>query len=345
MHKVRAISHLAQHARESQNGRFLCQSVVITLVAFLLAACGANEPTPQVFQATIPAVNQNAPVYTNTPTLTPTLTFTPTLTPTFTLTPSLTATRTIPPSPTFTPTLTFTPSPTLPLWTLTPVSQPSEDEGALSVGGTSEAASFTTPEGWSCVEFPCEDDVDGFLQRIRVPEGYVVDHVGKFPAQPLQIAYGGDGRLYATTLENGTLAGAIYVMNPDGSTDRYSKDTFFSPIGLAFQPGTDVLYISGRVSPSSDGGLWRVLPDGSSEIVLDDLPCCFDVVGNQPNGMVFGPDGYLYLGIGSLTDHAEPADSKHDKFATPQPYEASVLRIQPHTGEIEVYAAGIRNPY
>jgi glucose/arabinose dehydrogenase len=69
------------------------------------------------------------------------------------------------------------------------------------------------------------------------------------------------------------------------------------------------------------------------------------VIDNQPNGMVFGPDGYLYLGVGSLTDHLEPPFPDRMPFAELQPYEASILRIQPHTGEIEIYAQGIRNPY
>jgi hypothetical protein len=313
---------------------YRARTAALLFICLWIAACGATGEAPQGFRATSAPVNPNAPVYTLTPSLTPTDTRTPTPTLTFTPTHTLTATFT------YTPTVTFTPEPTQPLWTLTaPVS-----DGA-PVAGTPEAALFTTPEGWSCEEFPCEEDIQGFLARIQVPQGYSLEHVGRFPGQPLQIAYGADGRLYATVLENGTLTGGVYVLNRDGSTERYSQDTFFSPVGLAFQPGTDALYVSARTTATAGGSLWRVLPDGSAEIVLDDLPCCFDVVGNQPNGMVFGPDGYLYLGVGSLSDHAEPSNPQREKYATPQPYEASILRIQPHTGEIETFVEGIRNPY
>jgi glucose/arabinose dehydrogenase len=198
-------------------------------------------------------------------------------------------------------------------------------------------------DGWSCGDFPCADDINDFLRRIQVPRGFAVSHYGRFPGQPMQIAFGRDGRLYATVLENGTRSGAVYALNSDGSSERYAGD-FLSPVGLAFQPGTDVLYVSARSSEATGGALYRVQANGDTRLVLDDLPCCFSL-DNQPNGMVFGPDGYLYLGVGSLTDRAEPPDPRRARFAEIDPLEASVLRIQPHTGAVEAYARGIRNPY
>lgn len=306
----------------------------------LLAACDTGSPTGQAFQATVPPTSNSAPVYTPTLTVTPseTPTVTPSLTPT--LTPTLTATPTLTVTPSLTSTLTPTFTPTVPLWTLTPVSNADAPSGVLPA-----PASFSSALGWSCDDFPCADDVDGFLKRIQVPPGYVVEHVGQFPAQPMQITYGPDGRLYATALENGSRNGAVYVMNADGSTERYSGD-FISPIGLAFQPGTDTLYVSARVMVGEGGGLWRVQPGGGTpEAVLTDLPCCFSLIDNQPDGMTFGPDGYLYLGVGALTDHGESATPKTKPFAELHPLEASILRIQPHTGDVEVYASGLRNPY
>jgi glucose/arabinose dehydrogenase len=87
------------------------------------------------------------------------------------------------------------------------------------------------------------------------------------------------------------------------------------------------------------------VPGREPEIVLGDLPCCYGLIDNQPNGMVFGPDGYLYLGIGALTDHAESDHPGSQPYADIQPLEAAVLRIQPHTGEVEAFAQGLRNPY
>lgn len=308
------------------------RSALLLSLAALLAACA---PAPQSFQATVaPTLAATAPIYTATPSLTPshTLTATPTqtATATVTFTPSATATHTPTPSPV----------PTLALVTLTP---------AFSAGAppaiAAAPAGFSVVDGWACGDFPCADDIEGFLQRIRVPFGFVVEHVGRLPGQPQQITYGPDGRLYATVLEDGTRSGAVVVLNEDGTTARYSSD-FFSPAGLAFQPGTGVLYVSARVSPERDGGLWRV-PEGGgdAQAVITNLPCCLNAIENQPNGMAFGPDGYLYLTVSGLTDHGEAGQGSRTPYAEIVPLEASILRVQPHTGAVEVFARGLRSPY
>ncbi|MBI5671541.1 MAG: PQQ-dependent sugar dehydrogenase [Chloroflexi bacterium] len=315
------------------NQKFISAPLLLCAFALILfSACGAN-PTPQAFRATLPPTALNAPVYSPTPSVTPSLT--PTAT--FTRTPSPTPTPTLTPTTTFTPTLS--PTPTQPLWTLTPASNTGAPPAILP-----EPAEFAPTAGWSCEDFPCEDDINGFLQRIRVPAGYTLEHAGQFPGQPVQITYGPDGRLYATVLENGTRDGAVYALNTDGSAERFS-DTFISPVGLAFQPGTDVLYVTARATPLQGGALYRLPPGEPAQAVLTDLPCCLSVIENQPNGIVFGPDGYLYLGVGSLTDHAESQQPESKPYADIRPDEAAILRIQPHTGEIEVYATGIRNPF
>ena len=70
---------------------------------------------------------------------------------------------------------------------------------------------------------------------------------GSSPVSRCKSPMGRDGRLYATVLENGTRSGAVYAMDADGTATRYSGD-FVSPLGLAFQPGTDVLYVSARMT-------------------------------------------------------------------------------------------------
>ncbi|MBA3869233.1 MAG: PQQ-dependent sugar dehydrogenase [Anaerolineae bacterium] len=310
------------------------------MVILLLAACGTAPGTQQAFQATVPPTQAaNAPVYTYTPTLTPSLTPTLTPTPTLTLTPTITPTLTH--TPTLTPSLTLTPSPvpTQPLWTLTPAAS----DGVKAF--VNAPAVFQLAQGWSCEDFPCEDDVDGWMNRIRVPAGYTLEHVGKLPGQPMQITYGPDGKLYATVLENGSRNGAVYVMDADGKNQRYSG-TLVSPLGLAFQPGTDVLYVTARVEIDKGGALYRI-PAGGGEAqpIITDLPCCFSLIDNQPNGLTFGPDGYLYMGVGSLTDHTESVTPKTKAFADVLPNEAAILRIQPHTGTVEIFAKGLRNPY
>ncbi len=310
-------------------------SLFLLLLAPLTAGCSLSQSRAQEsFGATLPPT-LTAPVSTtSTPTFEPSAAFSET--PLATAAPLATATET--------PLPTSTPSPTLagtqPLYTLTPPSSagapPADERGA---------APLSAVTGWSCDDFPCADDISGWLRRIQVPPGYRVEHVGRFPGLPMQITYGRDGRLYATVLENGTRSGAVYAMDADGATSRYSGD-FVSPLGLAFQPGTDVLFVSARVTLERGGGIWRVPPGGGApELVIGDLPCCFRVIDNQPNGMVFGQDGYLYLGVGSLSDTSANPPRSARAWMELNPYEAAVLRIDPLQGMVEVFAQGIRNPF
>ncbi len=200
----------------------------------------------------------------------------------------------------------------------------------------------TSNEGWSCGDFPCEDDIDGFLERIQVPDGFTLSHVGQFPGQPLQIAYNSRGQLHATILEQGTRRGAVYRLNDDGTTERISP-RFWSPIGIAFD-NNDRLYVSSRLNSDSVGVVWQVTSVEFASVVVNNLPCCYSI-DNQPNGMVFGDDGLLYLGVGSLSDRGESRTPESERFAEIQPYEASILQIDLNMGDIQVYAGGIRNPY
>lgn len=328
--------------------RIVTLSILSLCSLMILSACGGNEP---VVRVTIPStqIGAGAPVYTATASLTPsntptaTQTYTPTNTSTVTATPTNTATSTA------TPTATLTPSNTP---TLTPSATPTSElvqptainlEGAPSAVGIAPA-DFSTNSGWSCGDFPCEDDIEGFLERIRVPQGFELSHEGQFTGQVMQMAIGLDNRLYATVLENGTRSGAVYVLNEDGTSERYS-DTIISPNGLAFQPATNVLYVSGRTTLESGGALYRVDVNGDTTLIIADLPCCYQTIRNQPNGLAFGRDGLLYMGIGAITDHAESPNPARQPFADMLPLEASILRINPHTTEITTYAQGLHNPY
>lgn len=321
-------------------------TLVYLILALLLAACGTDE-TPAAFQATLPGTANLAPVYTETATPSPTPTNTvtpsptPTYTPTLTNTPSVTPTPSLTPMPTLTPTLTPSPTPTQPLWTLTP---PSADgaPAPASVG----AAGFSADEGWSCGRFPCEDDIAGMLAKIQVPPGFAVEHAGRFIGQPQQAVIGPDGRLYATVLLDGTRLGGVAALDFATGGSALTVEGLVSPVGLAFQPGTDVLYISGRETPTSGGVIYRVDGDSATpQAVINTLPCCWRAIDNQVNGLVFGPDGALYVGVSSLTDHAEAPNPESQPFVDVGPNEAAILRVQPHTGAISVFASGIRHPF
>lgn len=292
------------------------QPLVAAFIAFgvcIIAAC-APTPAANAFRATEPPADATAPLYTASPTFTTSPTRTPT------------------PPETETPLPSATPLPDTDTAAAAPTSSPSPTETAPA---PYRFPTLVPAEGWSCGDFPCADDIDGFLRRIQVPEGYRVEPLGRFPGQVMQLAYGPDGRLYAAVLENGTRRGSVYVMDEAGNTQIYSG-RYHAPVGLAFAPN-GTLYVSGRVTPDRDGGIWWVPPGGGEgRPLITNLPCCFSL-DNQPNGMIFGPDGWLYLGVAARSDHGERGEL--------QRLEASIVRVDPISGETDRYARGLRAPY
>ena len=310
-------------------------------LAITLSACQTTPPVTAL-QITVPNMQQEAPVYTATVTISPTFTLSPTVTSTPTHTPTATYTPSVTATSTATATATASPLPTVALHTLTPISP-----FGLPPAVTVEDAPFPASSGWSCGNVPCEDDLAGHTRRISVPNGFSVTHLGRFNAQVQQIAYGRDGLLYATAITDGIAQGAILTLDPqDGTVSVYSEG-MVDTLGLAFQPDTDVLYVSARASRTQGGIIYRIPAGGGTpQTVLDTLPCCWREVDNQVNGMTFGMDGYLYLGVSALSDHGEARQpTAAQPYQEPQQLEATILRIQPHTGEIGIYAKGIRHPF
>jgi glucose/arabinose dehydrogenase len=89
------------------------------------------------------------------------------------------------------------------------------------------------------------------------------------------------------------------------------------------------------------------VPDKAWEYITFDHPWGIGPFNHGACRIAMGPDGLLYLGVGSRTDHGERGkDEKFDPngetFVT-----ASILRFDPKIEKpgIEVFARGLRNPY
>lgn len=290
------------------------------LLILLLAAC-SSAPNPSPTAAVVEGVVQ--PTLSSleaTATARAGITPEPTAPPTATIAPP-TATATIEPSPTAGP----TPTPTL---------------SAPAPIGVIEQPPYAESE---CSDkYPCNEDVAGWLGRIRVPAGFTVDYVGRLDTQPTSIAFGPDGLLYIAAMD-----GTIYTMDQAGQVAAllYGLTT---PTGLAFQPGTDRLFIASRVVEQNVGGESQVsvYENGQLRQLVGGLPCCYTYY-HAANGIDFGPDGYAYVGVGARADHGEiiggPNDGQQDER---DGLEASILRFNPADGsELAPYARGFRNPY
>ncbi|RPJ27136.1 MAG: hypothetical protein EHM33_09075 [Chloroflexi bacterium] len=168
------------------------------------------------------------------------------------------------------------------------------------------------------------------LEGAEIPPGFSLIKFADL-YRPTAFAFDAAGRLYVASQD-----GNVYLLvddNKDGRSD--SRSTFASgyyfPLGVAVHTPSGDVYVSyqGAITVLSDTD-----GDGRSDnerILVDDLP--FDK--HQNDNLEFGPDGWLYMGLGSTCDACED----------PDPRSATILRFHVGTGESEIYATGMRNPF
>ncbi|HSK88791.1 MAG TPA: PQQ-dependent sugar dehydrogenase, partial [Anaerolineales bacterium] len=168
------------------------------------------------------------------------------------------------------------------------------------------------------------------LQGAEVPPGFSVIKFADL-YRPTAFAFDTKGRMYVASQD-----GNIYLLvddDKDGRSD--SRATFASgyyfPLGVAVHAPSGDVYVSyqGAITVLSDTD-----GDGRSDqerLLVNDLP--FDK--HQNDNLEFGPDGWLYIGVGSTCDACED----------PDPRSATILRFNVDTGESEIYATGMRNPF
>ena len=200
---------------------------------------------------------------------------------------------------------------------------------------TSTPPTTPTPFNEYCGDYPCNEDIGGWLERIELPSDFVVSHRAQLPnnERPTSLTYSPDGRLFASSME-----GNIYVFDTNREPTVYAQG-FHLPIGLVFRPGSNVLYVSSRSFPPAQrpnsGKVTIVQTDQTQTDIVTGLPCCYTTDMHQPNSLAFGPDGKVYLSIGAMSDHLEPSTA----------FEAAVLRFDSDGGNLERFAGGLRNPY
>ena len=149
--------------------------------------------------------------------------------------------------------------------------------------------------------------------------------------RPTAFAFNAKGQLLVTSVDS-----KIYLLGDsdlDGRADSQSVFAagYYLPLGVAVQLST------GDVFVSHQGGI-TILSDTNGDdisdtkrILVDNLP----TDRHQNDNLKFGPDGWLYMGLGSTCDACNELNPKS----------ATILRFNVATGESEIYATGLRNPY
>jgi len=168
------------------------------------------------------------------------------------------------------------------------------------------------------------------LQGAEVPPGFSLIKFADL-YRPTAFAFDPDGRMYVASQD-----GNVYLLrdeDKDGRADGRSTFAtgYYFPLGVAFHVPSGEVYVSYQ-------GAITVLRDTDGDdradqerSLVDDLP--FDL--HQNDNLKFGPDGWLYVGVGSTCDACDD----------PDPRSAAILRFNVGTGESEIYATGMRNPF
>lgn len=211
---------------------------------------------------------------------------------------------------------------------------PSPTENVMSTAmATSTAVVISTPESPTISPSPTPEIIPEAIIELPgalLPPGFSMIKFADI-YRPTALAFDEQGRLYATSFD-----GTVRVFgdtNGDGRADVSSL--FFSgldtPLGITIRPGSDDVYVSsnGRISILRDRDADGVAEEGVN--FVQGLPTGL----HQNDNLKFGPDGMLYIGIGSTCDVCWEAD----------PRSATIMRFDPATGQGEIYAQGLRNPY
>jgi glucose/arabinose dehydrogenase len=145
------------------------------------------------------------------------------------------------------------------------------------------------------------------------------------------IAFDSAGRMFVTSQD-----GNVYLLTDENGDGRADDSSIFASgytfaLGIAIHESTGDIYVSHQ-------GVISVLRDDNGDNVADgerifagDLP--FGL--HQNDNLEFGPDGFLYIGVGSTCDACDDTN----------PQSATILRFNVATGEREILATGMRNPF
>ena len=166
--------------------------------------------------------------------------------------------------------------------------------------------------------------------------------------QPLELAARpGDERLYVA--EKG---GRVRVVAPDGSiestpfldlSDRVSTESERGLLGITFSPDGSRFYAH-YSDRSGSGRLASWALDGDAldpRSELDILEVRQPFSNHNGGQIAFGPDGFLYWGLGDGGSAGDPEQNGQD----PSTLLGSILRIEPTTDPAEPYRVPPDNPF
>ncbi len=182
----------------------------------------------------------------------------------------------------------------------------------------------------TAIAIPTIPPVINELPGSTLPPGFSIIKFAEL-YRPTAFAFDSAGRLLATSVD-----GNVYLLTDadgDGRADEQHVFAagYYTPLGVTVQPGTGDVFVSyqgaiARLRDTDGDGV----ADESTNIITG-LP----FGRHQNDNLKFGPDGWLYMGIGSTCDACFEEDYRS----------ATIMRFDTATLAGEVFATGMRNPY
>ena len=166
------------------------------------------------------------------------------------------------------------------------------------------------------------------LASLQLPPGFRIETFASDLPGVRFMTLGPDGEVYASLMRRGEIV-RVPDRDGDGRGDRAEvvASGLNEPHGLVFRDGALYVGETNRVSRLTDGD-----GDGTFEAQqpLADLPTGG---GHSTRTIGFGPDGMLYVSVGSSCNVCTEADERR----------AAILQMAPDGSGVRVYARGLRN--
>lgn len=166
------------------------------------------------------------------------------------------------------------------------------------------------------------------VAALNVPEGFQVNVLAQGLLNPRIITAAPEGRIYVSRRDQGDVL-LLQDRDEDGVLDAEPRVVFARPGAHGLAVGQEHLYIATatdvyRAPIKADGTL------GPEERIINDLPDG----GQHPNRtLAFGPDGMLYISVGSSCNACNETNPEH----------AALLRATPDGKTRAIFASGLRN--
>jgi len=185
--------------------------------------------------------------------------------------------------------------------------------------------------------------VDEAFQRIKLPDGFAIRiYSQNLSGNPRFMAVGPDGHLYVSLLNAGQVV-RLPDRNNDGLADGIEviASGLNAPHGVEFFDGSLYIACTDRVirlaGPDTSGNFGTVVT-----VVLD-LP----VGGHSTRTVHFGPDGKMYVSVGSSCNYCNETDPRRAAILRFNP-DGSIPADNPFSEDPDlnkrpVYAFGLRN--